>query len=114
MKKTLIHLTNIIALASIFLFVNLANAESITVHTANSYPYENLINRTHQVKVFYITNDENISCRVEVALDGMKWTSVEKNINKELFTPNILSNCLSKEAAEQILFQTFIQFGRGL
>lgn len=114
MKKILLEQLKIIAFASFLLVSNLAGAENITVHTASSYPYENLINRSHNVKVFYTTNDENISCRVEVVLDSMTWTSAEKEINKEFFNHDLLSNCLSKEAAEQILFQTFLQFGQGL
>jgi hypothetical protein len=51
---------------------------------------------------------------VVLVLGGMKWVSVEKKINKELINNELLSNCLSKETAEQILLQTYLQFGRGL
>jgi len=114
MKKTLMKFIKNTAVISTLIFCQLANAEHIIVDMANNYPYKNLISRTDAVKVFYITNDGNRHCRVEVVLDKMKWTSADKEISKEAFNHEVLSNCLSREAAEQILFQTFLQFGRGL
>ncbi|MEW6998912.1 hypothetical protein AADZ86_14605 [Colwelliaceae bacterium BS250] len=114
MNEILTKLLNGMVFVSLLAFCNIAAAESITVHTANNYPYDNLINRTHQVKVFYTNSDKKMSCRVEVVLDEMKWTSAEMKINQKFSNNDLLSNCLSREAAEQILFQTFVQFGRGL
>ena len=114
MKNTLTELFNNIPLASILLFCSVANADHITISTANNYPYKNLINRTDNINISYITNDENTRCKVEILLGKIKWISTENIINKEFFNDNILSNCLSRETAEQILFQTYIQFGRGL
>ena len=114
MKEKTVKPIKIIALLSAILFCNLSNAESITIFSASNYPYKNLINRTYDVKIFYIKNDESLSCRVEVVLGGMKWVSVEKKINKEFLNSDLLPNCLSRETAEQILLQTFLQFGRGL
>jgi len=99
---------------SVFLFCNLTVAEQVTVSVANKYPYKNLMGRTDDVKVFYTTNDKVFTCRVVVRLDNMKWTSVEKQISKQLFNNDPLSNCLSKDSAKRILTQTFIQFGQGL
>jgi len=96
------------------LFCNSTFAEQLTVDTALNYPYKNLINRTDDVKIFYTTNNDNLTCRVEIKLDKMKWASVEKKINKTFFYHDPLTNCLSKESAEQILLQSFLQFGRGL
>ncbi len=114
MKITLLKYLLSILFISSSLFFNLANAESVTVDTATNYPYKNLIDRTGDVKVFYIRKNNNISCRVEVVLDKVKWISAEKKIDKELFTSELLSHCLSRKTAEQILLQTFLQFGRGL
>lgn len=116
MKEKIVKLINILVFLNIMLFCNLSNAESITVSSSSNHLYKNIIDRTHAVKVFYIENDESLSCRVEVVLvlGGMKWVSVEKKINKELINNELLSNCLSKETAEQILLQTYLQFGRGL
>jgi hypothetical protein len=44
----------------------------------------------------------------------MKWVSVEEMLKKNVVNEHILYNCLSKQQAEKILFQTFIQFERGL
>ncbi len=93
---------------------SIANAQHFTVSNAADYPYKNLVNRTDQVKVFYTTNKQNISCRVEVELDKMTWSSAEKTILSEPSTNELLVNCLSRETAKQILTQTFLQFGQGL
>lgn len=116
MKEKIMKLLNIIVFLNVMLFCNPSNAESITVFSSSNHLYKNIINRTHAVKVFYIKNDESLSCRVEVVLvsGGMKWVSVEKNISKEFIDSELLSNCLSRETAEQILLQTYLQFGRGL
>ena len=103
-----------IVFISITIFCQLAKAEHITVESANNYPYKNLVNRTDVVNVFYIINDEKQKCRVEVVLGQMKWTSEEKEIHQDVFNHDILATCLSKETAEQILVQTYLQFGRGL
>lgn len=103
-----------IAYASVLLFCNLAIAEQLTVNVANNYPYKNLINRTDDVKIIYITNNKSFVCRVEVILGNMKWASVEKKISKEFFNNDPLSYCLSRELAEKILLQSSLQFGRGL
>jgi len=114
MKNQLTKSINIIILASVFLFCVLANAEHITIPTANNYPYTNLINRTDNINISYITKDGNTICKVDILLGKIKWTPAENIISKEFFNDNILSNCLSRETTEQILFQTYIQFGRGL
>ena len=114
MKNLSIKLIKNIVFISIVIFCQLAKAEHITIETANNYPYKNLINRTDVVNVFYITNDENKKCRVEILLDQMKWTSVAKEVNQEVVNHDILATCLSRETAEQILVQTYLQFGRGL
>lgn len=95
-------------------FCHLANAEQITISTADNYPYKNLVNRTNAINIFYTTDNGNHRCRVEITLKKMKWLSPEKQVNKEAFNDDILSNCLSKETAEKILHQTFLQFGQGL
>jgi len=114
MTTTSIQLIKYTAILSSLIFVQLAAAEKTTINTAKTYPYKNLINRSDAVNVFYITKNESSRCRVEVVLKEMKWTSVEKQVSKEKFNDNILSNCLSKDTAEEILHQTFLQFGQGL
>jgi len=114
MKKISTKSLKYVAIISSLIFVQLAVAEKTTINTANTYPYKNLINRSDTVNIFYIKKNESSRCRVEVVLKNMKWTSVEKEVSKETFNDNILSNCLSKETAEEILHQTFLQFGQGL
>lgn len=110
---TTYRLKNMIIIIT-FVFCNLAVAGKIQVDSANEYPYKDLINRAKIVNVFYIKKDGEISCRVEVVLDKIKLTTVEMKINKALFMNDVLSNCLSKETAKEMLLQTFLQFGRGL
>lgn len=98
----------------VFLFCNIVSAEKIQVDSAKDYPYKELINRAKIVNVFYIKNNGVISCKVEVVLEKTKFTSVEIKINKALYMNDVLSNCLSKETAKQMLLQSFLQFGRGL
>ena len=114
MKNTSIKLIKNIVFISIIIFCQLAKAEHITVEKAKNYPYKNLINRTDVIKVFYITNDEKQQCKVEVVLDQMKWISVAKEVNHDVVNNELLATCLSRETAEQILVQTYLQFGRGL
>ena len=114
MKSASLNIFKTMYLISIFLFCNLASAEYFTVDRADNYPYKNLINRTDTLKVFYIMNGRRFSCKVEAVLDNMKWVSPEKNISKELFYNDPLSNCLSREKAKKILSQAFLEFGQGL
>jgi len=114
MRKTSIQFLKYLAITSSLIIVQLAAAEKTTINTANTYPYKNLINRSDTVNIFYIQKNESSRCKVEVVLKNMKWTSAEKEVSKETFNDNILSHCLSKETAEQILHQTFLQFGQGL
>ncbi len=114
MKYTSTQLIKNISFIILFIYCNLAFADQITIDTANNYPYKNLINRTNIVKVFYIENDGGYKCRVEVLLNNIKWTTVEKEVHKDIFNNDILSHCLPREKAEKILFQTFVQFGQGL
>ena len=114
MKNLSIKIIKNIVFISMIIFCQLVKAEHITIKTANNYPYKNLINRTNVVNVFYINTDDKKKCRVEVVLDQMKWTSVSKEVNQNVVNHELLATCLSKEAAEQILVQTYLQFGRGL
>jgi hypothetical protein len=90
------------------------SAEKIQVDSAKDYPYKDLINRANIVNVFYIKKNNVISCRVEIVLEKTKFTTVEIKLNKALYMNDVLSNCLSKETAQQLLLQSFLQFGRGL
>lgn len=114
MKEKSIKLLKSILITSFLMICNLASAEDITVNSANNYPYKNLVERTDVIKVFYTTNGGEQRCRVEVILKKMKWISSENKIDENVFNKNKLSNCLSREKAQQILLQTFLQFGRGL
>lgn len=114
MKEKLLKLLKNILITSVLLNSNLAKAADFTVNSANNYPYKNLVERTDAVKVFYTNNGGEQRCRVEVILKSMKWVSAEKKIDEGVFNKNKLSNCLPIKKAEQILLQTFLQFGRGL
>jgi len=114
MKNISIKLIKNIVFISVVIFCQLAKAEHVTVATAHNYPYKNLIDRTDVIKVFYIKDDEKKKCKVEVVLDQMKWTSAAKDVHQDAVSHDILASCLSKEAAEQILVQSYLQFGRGL
>jgi len=90
------------------------SAEKIQVNSAKDYPYKDLINRANIVNVFYIKKNNVISCRVEIVLEKTKFTTVEIKINKALYMNDVLSNCLAKETAKQLLLQSFLQFRQGL
>ncbi len=114
MKDLLVKLYVMVVCACVLSFCNFAVAEQLTVNFANDYPYKNLIGRSSSVKIFFTNNDDGLICRVEVSSDNMKWASAEKKTSTAFFNADPLSNCLSRESAEQILFQSFLQFGRGL
>ncbi|KGJ95234.1 hypothetical protein [Colwellia psychrerythraea] len=114
MKVSTIKFFKNVIIVSLLVFCNLTSANNITVDKVNNYPYKNLINRTDDIKIFYITRDGSQTCNVEIILKNMKWTSIEMEVKKENFNDDILSNCLTKDKAEIILFQTFLQFGQGL
>lgn len=110
MKKTLIS----IVCTWVLFFCDIAIAEQMKVQFASHYPYKNLIERTDDINVFYTIENDNLTCKVEVKLDNMKWESVNKEISKTIFNHDPFTHCLSRESAEQILFQSLLQFGRGL
>ena len=114
MKLVITNLLKIITIITVFLFCNIVSAEKIQVDSAKDYPYKDLINRANIVNVFYIKKNNVISCRVEIVLEKTKFTTVEIKLNKALYMNDVLSNCLSKETAQQLLLQSFLQFGRGL
>ncbi|PKG82055.1 hypothetical protein CXF85_14155 [Colwellia sp. 75C3] len=114
MNKTSLQRLINISFISLVIFSNLVSAGQITVYAATNYPYKNLINRTDVVKVFYTTTEGIHKCRVEIVLNSMKWTSMEKELHNNVLNDDILPNCLSRDKAEKILFQTFLQFGQGL
>lgn len=114
MKLVITNLLKIITIITVFLFCNIVSAEKIQVNSAKDYPYKDLINRANIVNVFYIKKNDVISCRVEIVLEKTKFTTVEIKINKALYMNDVLSNCLSKETAKQLLLQSFLQFGQGL
>ena len=96
------------------IFTNIAGAEHITINAANGYPYQNLMNRADEVKVFYITNGGSFTCNVQVTKGKRVWNSIEIKAEKVSFDKEPLVNCLSVEDAEQLLIQTYVQFGIGL
>ena len=114
MKLVITNLLKIITIITVFLFCNIVSAEKIQVDSAKDYPYKDLINRANIVNVFYIKKNNVISCRVEIVLEKTKFTTVEIKLNKALYMNDVLSNCLSKETAQQLLLQSFLQFGQGL
>jgi hypothetical protein len=114
MKLVMTNLLKNMAIVIVSLFCNIVSAEKIQVDSAKDYPYKDLINRANIVNVFYIKKNNVISCWVEIVLEKTKFTTVEIKLNKALYMNDVLSNCLSKETAKQLLLQSFLQFGRGL
>jgi hypothetical protein len=98
-----------------FIFMSyMASSEQYTINEADNYPYENLTKRTGGIKIIYINSEKHIVCRVDVTLSNRIWSSEDKQVNKELFNHAPLTHCLSRESAEQLLVQSYLQFGRGL
>ena len=114
MKSTLVYVFKCCMVTSILLFCNIAKSDRGLVPLASDYPYGKLLNRASEVKVFYSVMGGGIKCKVEISRDNIKWTSTFMTINKKNLNHVSLPRCLSREAAEQILIQTFLQFGRGL
>ena len=101
MKKTSLRLLKNAYFISLIIFSNQSLAGQITVDTATSYPYKNLINRTDVVKILYTTTEGIHKCKVEIVLNSMKWVSVEEMLKKMLlmnifYITTYLSNKLRK------------------
>lgn len=77
------------------------------VYTSKGYPYKNLLNRSKQVKIFYRQDDNNIHCRVEVAVGDTIVKSATNAVNLQSFEDTPLSSCMSRDQAKQILASTF-------
>lgn len=102
--KTLLKTLILLSLSSISL---MASAELSMVFTEKGYPYKNLVNRTESVKIFYTEKDHEVSCRVEVEVDGTNWKSAKQQVSKQAFSETPLASCLSRDRAKQILAATF-------
>lgn len=103
-------------LVSILLFTStnsLAEINSIEkVYTQKGYPYEGLVNRSEEVRIFYSEGAdskgaENVSCRVEVSQNGQVWQGEERNISLKKFTQKPLRACMDRVDAKQLLADTF-------
>lgn len=103
---------------SIVLFSSFANTTVAGIHstsqsqidevyTSKGYPYKNLLNRSKQVKIFYRQGDNNIHCRVEVAVGDTIVKSATSEVNQLSFETTPLSSCLSRDQAKQLLASTF-------
>ena len=95
-------------LFSVVTATSLVNAsEYPMVFTDKGYPYKDLIQRTEEVKIIYTENDQSITCRVEVNIDGVDLTSQKLTISKKAFKETPLASCISRKRARQMLAATF-------
>lgn len=114
MNKPYNQYTNILKtliLTSTLLFTStssLAELNQITkVYTQKGYPYEDLVNRSEEVTIFYTESVENISCRVEVSQNGQIWRGEERSTSLKTFTQKPLRACLKRVDAKKLLADTF-------
>jgi len=77
------------------------------VYTQKGYPYEDLVNRTEAVTIFYTESLDNISCRVEVSHNGQIWRGEERSTSLKTFTQKPLRACLKRVDAKNLLANTF-------
>ena len=77
------------------------------LYIEKGYPYEGLVDRSEEVRIFYKELADNISCRVEVSQDGQTWKGEERNISSKKFIRKPLHACLNREDAKKLLANTF-------
>jgi hypothetical protein len=77
------------------------------LYIEKGFPYEGLVDRSEDVRIFYKAIADNISCRVEVLQDGQTWKGEERNISFKKFTQKPLHACLDRDDAKKLLANTF-------
>lgn len=66
------------------------------VQTQRGYPYEGLVNRSEEVKIFYTELAQSITCRVEVLQNGKIWQGEEHSTTAKKFTQKPLRVCMDR------------------
>ena len=101
----------ILTLASIILFTSSNSLAELNlteeVYAQKGYPYEGLVDRSEQVKIFYTQGTDKISCRVEVSQNGQIWLGEEHNTSLKKFNQKPLRVCMNREEAKKLLAKTF-------
>lgn len=93
----------------ILLSAGIARADVEKLYSSKGYPYQLLINRVDEVKIFYHENKEELSCYVEVKRGSEKMRSTPLQVSFQAFSQMPLVSCLSRTEAKSLLAQTFIQ-----
>ena len=101
----------ILLLTSIILFTSTNSLAELNqtekVYTQEGYPYEGLVDRSEQVRIFYTKGVDNVSCRVEVSQNGQIWLGEEQITNLKKFTQKPLGACMDRVDAKKLLANTF-------
>lgn len=96
-----------VILVSLAVIVSSANAETNMLFTEQGYPYKDLVNRSNEVKIIYSEKNNDVSCRVQVALNGTTWKTRNLQVEKREFDSAPLASCLERSKAKQILASTY-------
>jgi hypothetical protein len=100
-----------LSVASILLFASTNSLaelnQSEKLYTEKGYPYEGLVARSEQVRIFYTESTNNVSCRVEVSQKGQLWVSEQRSASLKSFTQKPLRACLNRVDAKKLLADTF-------
>ena len=103
--------TKILTLASIVLFTSTNSLaelnQTVKVYAQKGYPYEGLINRSEEVRIFYTEKADNVSCSVEVSQNGQIWRGAKRSTSLKNFTQKPLRACLDRGDAKKLLANTF-------
>jgi hypothetical protein len=102
--KTL-TLASVITLASTYSLAELNQVKK--VYTQNGYPYEALVDRSQEVKIFYTEQENNVRCRVEVIQDGQVWKGEAQIASAKKFSEKPLRACINRNDAKKLLAKTF-------
>jgi hypothetical protein len=104
MFKTL-TLASVILLTSTNSLAEITHVE--TVNTQEGYPYEGLVERSEEVKIFYTQDSNNVNCRVQVSQNGQIWKGEERGTTLKKFNQKPLNSCMDRFDAKKLLADTF-------
>lgn len=90
-------------ITTLFLAMTIQASEEIKLYSEAGYPYKNLIHKAKSVKILFIEEGDEVTCRVNVTLEAQDKTTAKVHIPKEQFEQAPLTSCLTRAQAKEIL-----------
>ena len=114
MKKSTSNKISVLGMSTLGLLLfftslhSLANINRGTdIYIQKGYPYEGLVHRSEEVRIFYTNMENQVSCRVEILQKGKVWKGEAQQASLKKFKEKPLRTCLDRDEAKQFLANTF-------